>query len=155
MTDIVQVPTTAQVRSAMAATRTRALFDSRLGLTVTRAEQIALKEFDRWHAEELRQAKEQGARTERERIAHLAESIRSAHDIAECAAPVEGETGRQECIDQWISICEEPDTWLRELADDPEWLEANFFEVWEEGYEEGHGDNKTGTFTPNPYRSQP
>lgn len=105
-------------------------------------------------AARIRQAKEQGARTERERIAHLAESIRSAHDIAECAAPVEGETGRQECIDQWISICEEPDTWLRDLADDPEWLEAEFFEVWEIGYADGNGDNKAGTFTPNPYRSQ-
>ena len=107
--------------------------------------------FDRWLAEQLRKA----ARIERERIAHLAESIRSAHDIAECAAPVEGETGRQECIDQWISICEEPDAWLRDLADDPEWLEAEFFEVWEIGAMDaarslGYGGHNAA----NPYRSQ-
>ena len=59
MSDFIQVPTTAQVRSEMAKTRTRNLFDLKLGLTATRAEQIALNEFDRWHQEELRQAKEQ------------------------------------------------------------------------------------------------
>ena len=58
MSDIIQVPTTAQVRSEMAKTRTRNLFDLKLGLTATRAEQIALNEFDRWHAETIRQAKE-------------------------------------------------------------------------------------------------
>ena len=59
MSDFIQVPTTAQVRSEMAKTRTRNLFDLKLGLTATRAEQIALNEFDRWHQEELRKAKEQ------------------------------------------------------------------------------------------------
>lgn len=29
---------------------------------------------------------------------------RNSHDIAECAAPVEGETGRQGCIDRWIVV---------------------------------------------------
>lgn len=46
------------------------------------------------------------------------EEMESAHNVAECAAYVEGEVGRQECIDRWIAACEEPHTWLLERADE-------------------------------------
>lgn len=109
--------------------------------------------FDRWLAETIQQAQAEGARIERERIATLAEGIHQAHDIAECAGYVEGETGRQECIDQWIALCEEPDAWLRELADDPDWLYAQLFNAWENGAFDaaislGHGGhNATNPYT--------
>ena len=44
------------------------------------------------------------------------EVTQSSHDEAECAAPVPGEVGRQDAIDEWISICEEPVEWMRKFA---------------------------------------
>ena len=44
--------------------------------------------------------------------------LQSSHDIAECAGHVEGEVGRGEAIDNWISVCEDPQTWLRHRAGD-------------------------------------
>lgn len=133
-------PTTEQVRETYAA------------LCKTNA---AAAEFDRWHADEIRKAKAEGARTERERLASLAESAHQAHDIAESAAYVEGETGRQSCIDQWVEICEEPDVWLRNLADDSEWLNACLFDAWEEGYGAGCEDMENGgNATRNPYAEE-
>lgn len=44
------------------------------------------------------------------------EITQSNHDVAECAAPVPGEVGRQDAIDEWISICEEPVEWMRKFA---------------------------------------
>lgn len=44
------------------------------------------------------------------------EITQSGHDVAECAAPVPGEVGRQDAIDEWISICEEPVEWMRKFA---------------------------------------
>lgn len=106
-------------------------------------------------AQIISKAKAEGARTERERIATLAESSRQAHDIAECAAYVEGETGRQEAIDYWNTICEEPDVWLRGLAADPEWLNSCLFDAWEEGAFDatislGHGGHNAS----NPYTEE-
>lgn len=49
-------------------------------------------------------------------LAELLDEYRNSHDVAECAAPVEGETGRQAVIDNWESIIEEPAEWLREQS---------------------------------------
>lgn len=43
-------------------------------------------------------------------------SIQHGAEIAEVAAHVPGEVGRQACIDAWESILDEPDEWLREKA---------------------------------------
>lgn len=44
------------------------------------------------------------------------EITQSNHDVAECAAPVPGEVGRQDAISAWIAICDEPVEWMREFA---------------------------------------
>lgn len=44
------------------------------------------------------------------------EITKSNHDVAEYAAPVPGEVGRQDAIDEWISICEEPVEWMWKFA---------------------------------------
>lgn len=49
-------------------------------------------------------------------LAELLDEYRGNHDVAECAAYVEGETGRQAVIDNWESIIEEPAEWLREQS---------------------------------------
>lgn len=98
-------------------------------------------------------------------LAELLDEYRSNHDIAECAAPVEGETGRQAVIDNWESIIEEPAEWLREKSKEHhengfEYLLYVAYEAWQAGFEAGWAEAKDpGEFvndvwdakTPNPY----
>ena len=44
--------------------------------------------------------------------------LQFAHDVAECAGHVEGEVGRSEAIGNWLSVCDDPQTWLRHRAGD-------------------------------------
>lgn len=98
-------------------------------------------------------------------LAELLDEYRSSHDIAECAAPVEGETGRQAVIDNWENITEEPAEWLREQSKlhherGFEHMRYVAYEAWQEGFEAGWDEAKDpGAFvndlwdakTPNPY----
>ncbi|MGO4298272.1 hypothetical protein [Glutamicibacter sp. MCAF14] len=73
-------------------------------------------------------------------LAELLDEYRSNHDIAECAAPVEGEAGRQSVIDKWETICEEPAEWLREQSklhheNGFEYLRYVAYEAWYAGKE--------------------
>lgn len=75
-------------------------------------------------------------------LAELLDEYRSNHDIAECAAPVEGETGRQAVIDNWESIIEEPAEWLREKSKEHhengfEHLRYVAYEAWQAGEDAG------------------
>ena len=44
------------------------------------------------------------------------DQLQSSHDVAECAGYVEGEVGRAEAIENWLSVCDDPQTWLRGRA---------------------------------------
>lgn len=99
-------------------------------------------------------------------LAELLDEYRSSRDIAECAAPVEGETGRQAVIDNWEMICEEPAEWLREQSNlhhenGFEHLRYVAYEAWQAGFEAGWDEAKDpdafvndvwDAKTPNPYR---
>lgn len=101
-------------------------------------------------------------------LAELLDEYRSNHDIAECAAPVEGETGRQSVIDKWETICEEPAEWLRQKSKEHnekgfEYLLYVAYEAWQTGFESGWAEAKDpGVFvnnawdakTPNPYADE-
>lgn len=112
---------------------------------------------------------------EREREAAVIESLadelaeyRNSHDVAECAAPVEGETGRQDCIDRWLEITEDPEVWLREKSlahhqNGFEYIRGIACEAWQAGFESGWDEAKDpGAFvndvwdakTPNPYADE-
>lgn len=47
------------------------------------------------------------------RVADLMDEVQGNADIAECAAPVEGEVGRQAVIDSCEAMHEDPGWWLR------------------------------------------
>lgn len=49
--------------------------------------------------------------------ADVLDSAISAGDIAECAAPVEGEQGRAAAVSQRDEIYNDPAGWLRSMAD--------------------------------------
>lgn len=101
-------------------------------------------------------------------LAELLDEYQSNHDVAECAAPVEGETGRQAVIEKWESIIEEPAEWLREQSKlhherGFEHLRYVAFEAWQAGFESGWAEAKDpGAFvndvwdakTPNPYADE-
>ncbi|MGP9782572.1 hypothetical protein ACT3UQ_08940 [Glutamicibacter sp. AOP12-B1-11] len=75
-------------------------------------------------------------------LAELMEECETAHGIAECAAHVEGESGRQAVIDNWESIIEEPAEWLREQANlhherGFDYLRYVAYEAWQAGYDAG------------------
>lgn len=75
-------------------------------------------------------------------LAELLDEYRSNHDVAECAAPVEGETGRQAVIEKWESIIEEPAEWLREQSKlhherGFEHLRYVAYEAWQAGEDAG------------------
>lgn len=82
-------------------------------------------------------------------LAEKLDEIKHGHDIAECAAYVEGETGRQACIDKWEAITEEPAEWLRKKAAEHstqgfEYLRYIAYEAWYAGKESAFGEE-------NPY----
>lgn len=93
-------------------------------------------------------------RHEREREAAVIECLadelaeyRNSHDVAECAAPVEGETGRQACIDRWLEITEDPEVWLREKSlahhkNGFEYIRGIAYEAWQSGFESGWAEAK-------------
>lgn len=124
------------------------------------------------HRQHLAQVLEQH---EREREAAVIECLadelaeyRNSHDVAECAAPVEGETGRQACIDRWLEITEDPEVWLREKSlahhkNGFEYIRGIAYEAWQSGFESGWAEAKDpGAFvndvwdakTPNPYTDE-
>lgn len=94
-------------------------------------------------------------------------SIQHGAEIAEVAAHVPGEVGRQACIDAWESILEEPDEWLREKArqhrgNERDHLQELLFDAWQAGHEDAQQDMKRPAnvqaghliaMTSNPYRS--
>ena len=92
-------------------------------------------------------------------IASLADQLdeyQAAHDVAECAAPVEGETGRQACIDNWVEIIEEPAEWLRKKAGEHtekgfEYLRYIAFEAWQAGEEAGWENGRNSYLKENGY----
>lgn len=50
--------------------------------------------------------------------ADLIDGVIAGGDIAECAAPVEGEQGREACIESRDALYEDPAGWLRNQADE-------------------------------------
>ena len=93
-------------------------------------------------------------------LADLLDEHQAAHDVAECAAPAPGETGRQACIDNWTEITEEPAEWLRKQAAQHnvrgfEYLRQIAYEAWYAGYESGCEDMENGGHsTTNPYAEE-
>jgi len=101
-------------------------------------------------------------------LAELLDEYQNSHDVAECAAPVEGETGRQAVIEKWESIIEEPAEWLRHKSKEHhengfEHLRYVAYEAWQAGFESGWDEAKDpGAFvndvwdakTPNPYADE-
>ena len=75
-------------------------------------------------------------------LAELLDEYQNSHDVAECAAPVEGETGRQAVIEKWETIIEEPAEWLREKSKEHhengfEHLRYVAYEAWQAGEDAG------------------
>ncbi|MFC9934600.1 hypothetical protein [Glutamicibacter sp. NPDC127525] len=75
-------------------------------------------------------------------LAELLDEYQNSHDVAECAAHVEGETGRQAVIDNWESIIEEPAEWLRQKSKEHhengfEHLRYVAYEAWQAGEDAG------------------
>lgn len=69
--------------------------------------------FDRWFEGEKRRWQSEALR---EVVDELAERQR-CYDIAESAAFVPGETGRQDVLDSFEAILEDPESWLRARAE--------------------------------------
>ena len=69
-------------------------------------------EFQRWLARVQAEAQVKALRE----LSDELNERRANHDVAECAAFVEGEVGRQTAIDSWIEICEEPDKFVAEYT---------------------------------------
>ena len=106
-------------------------------------------------AVEVRKAKAEALRS----AAEMIEDMRNSAQIAEVAAYVPGEVGRQNVIDNFDAAMDEPGDWLRSLADSGEadtyredrvndWLA----EAWDEGG--AHVEGRGGHYDPddNPYR---
>lgn len=70
-------------------------------------------------------------------LAALLEEYQAAHDVAEVAALVEGETGRREAIERWETILEDPAAWLQdkavEHAGGKDELQGMQFNAWQDG----------------------
>ena len=87
-------------------------------------------------------------------LAELLDEYRSNHDIAECAAPVEGETGRQAVIEKWESIIEEPAEWLRQKSKEHhengfEHLRYVAYEAWQAGEDAGSENGRNSLMMEN------
>lgn len=121
-------------------------------------------------AEEVRKAKAESLRG----AAEMIEDMRNSAQVAEVAAYVPGEVGRQNVIDSFDAAMEEPGDWLRSLADSGEAdtyredrVDAWLAEVWDEAHEIGWNNadeywrttglipsySKADTY-PNPHRGR-
>ena len=69
--------------------------------------------LDRFLARVRRDAKAEALRS----AAEMIEDMRNGAEIAEVAAYVPGEVGRQNVIDSFEAVMDEPGDWLRSLAD--------------------------------------
>lgn len=118
-------------------------------------------------AEEVRKAKAEALRS----AAEMIEDMRNGAEAAEVVAYVPGEVGRQNVIDSFEAVMEEPGDWLRSLADSGEAdtyredrVNAWLAEAWDEGLEAGHRNaeakrpydemwtDEEPTLIDNPYR---
>lgn len=80
-------------------------------------------------------------------LADLLDEYESNYTIAECAALVEGEQGRQAVIDNWIGITEEPAAWLRKKAAEHhekgfEHLRQVAYDAWNAGEDAGRENGR-------------
>lgn len=82
-------------------------------------------------------------------LAELLDEYRNSHEVAECAAPVEGETGRQGVIERWESIIEEPAEWLRKKS--KEHHENGFEHLRYVAYEAWYAGKDSDPDEENPY----
>lgn len=98
-------------------------------------------------------------------LADLIDDTQNGHDIAECAAYTPGETGRQNVIDAWEELIEEPADWLRKKAAEHRGHERDhvqelLFDAWQSGCEEamdaaGYAPGpRNAMYDRNPYRPE-
>lgn len=86
-------------------------------------------------------------------LAELLYEYQNSHDVAECAAHVEGEVGRQEAMENWERVTDEPAEWLREQSmlhheRGFDYLQQARYEAWYEGWAEFDADAE------NPYADE-
>ncbi|MFW0120306.1 hypothetical protein ACN08Y_10370 [Rothia sp. P5764] len=88
-------------------------------------------------------------------IIYILEEMQDSREIAETAATVPGETGRQKVIDAWEELLDDPATYISEkiaptlightyeevMAESATYIKKKKSKAWQEGYADGYSDH--------------